>query len=513
MALNSSGPISLGGTTAGQSIELELGGTGTTAISLNDTTVRTLAGVSSGAITMPTDFWGRSSVSSYIIYIDSTVSSGGITTAYKKVGGYKSGNFVVNVSAQVDGGVTSYRFLSFNASSGTQTWYGQYDIPYNTYSLNFDYDVSTDTMVFSGNTFLGTRDAIYSCAVSSASTSSNSGSALYSQLFSPTNQNYYYNAMVYRYGKWYQVGKAQYFVCCCGYITRSSWRVSTDQSQSGSIYSGGAYRSRYGDDYTYFSYPSPDAANDGSFYFITDTTRLGRVDSSGALTYANAYITSPDTSFYQEYNGSVSPSPAETSSYIITPCYHSGSVYSPGYVKTVASSGAFVHSVGVNLGSQVLGAYVEYGPDGYYYLISLSYLTTGLYFVSKFDTSGNPIWHRRLQWTGSLSGWSPIMSRLAIKFDGLGYYYFMIDVPTSGTSTKNFVVKLPTDGSSTNSGITVTGWGGTFTYSVVTTASTIISSGTASNSPFNSYISSNSSGTTITATKTPVTASSYVTSL
>ena len=60
MTLNASGPISLSGTTAGQSIEIELGGTGTTQISLNCTTVRTLAGVPSGAIIMPTNFYGKS---------------------------------------------------------------------------------------------------------------------------------------------------------------------------------------------------------------------------------------------------------------------------------------------------------------------------------------------------------------------------------------------------------------------------------------------------------------------
>ena len=57
MTMNSSGPISLAGTTAGQSIEIENGGNGTTMISLNDTAVRSLAGVPSGAITMPTNFW------------------------------------------------------------------------------------------------------------------------------------------------------------------------------------------------------------------------------------------------------------------------------------------------------------------------------------------------------------------------------------------------------------------------------------------------------------------------
>ena len=61
MALNSSGPISLAGTTTGQSIAVELSLGATTQISLNDTAVRTLAGVPSGAITMPTNFYGKSS--------------------------------------------------------------------------------------------------------------------------------------------------------------------------------------------------------------------------------------------------------------------------------------------------------------------------------------------------------------------------------------------------------------------------------------------------------------------
>ena len=61
MTLNASGPISLAGTTPGQSIELELGGSGTATISLLDPAVRTLAGVPSGPITMPTNFYSKSS--------------------------------------------------------------------------------------------------------------------------------------------------------------------------------------------------------------------------------------------------------------------------------------------------------------------------------------------------------------------------------------------------------------------------------------------------------------------
>ena len=69
MTLNASGPISLGGTTAGQSIELENGGTGTTQISLNDTAVRSLAGVptTNTQIIMPTNFYGKSNTFSFTV--------------------------------------------------------------------------------------------------------------------------------------------------------------------------------------------------------------------------------------------------------------------------------------------------------------------------------------------------------------------------------------------------------------------------------------------------------------
>ena len=78
MTLNASGPISLAGTTAGQSIEKELGGTGTSQISLNCSTVRTLAGVPSGAIVMPTNFYGKSNGNT----APTAMFYGGYTTSY-----------------------------------------------------------------------------------------------------------------------------------------------------------------------------------------------------------------------------------------------------------------------------------------------------------------------------------------------------------------------------------------------------------------------------------------------
>lgn len=68
MTLNASGPISLGGSTAGQSVNLELGQSATAAISFNDAAVRTLTGTTAGtSLSMPGGFWGKSTGPTYFI--------------------------------------------------------------------------------------------------------------------------------------------------------------------------------------------------------------------------------------------------------------------------------------------------------------------------------------------------------------------------------------------------------------------------------------------------------------
>jgi hypothetical protein len=59
MTLNASGPISLAGGTAGESVNLELNKSSTSTVSLDDVDVRTLAGVGSGTISLY-DFYGKS---------------------------------------------------------------------------------------------------------------------------------------------------------------------------------------------------------------------------------------------------------------------------------------------------------------------------------------------------------------------------------------------------------------------------------------------------------------------
>jgi len=74
MTLNASGPISLGGATTGQSINLELGVSATALASINATNFRTLAGVASGQISL-SNFYGKSNVPAYYVTSSSTASS------------------------------------------------------------------------------------------------------------------------------------------------------------------------------------------------------------------------------------------------------------------------------------------------------------------------------------------------------------------------------------------------------------------------------------------------------
>ena len=96
MTLNSSGPISLAGTTAGVSIEIENGGNGTTQISLNDAAVRTLAGVPSGAITMPTNFYGKSNRA--VISFTFTTNTQNAAKDVSTIGGYSAGKSDITIT-------------------------------------------------------------------------------------------------------------------------------------------------------------------------------------------------------------------------------------------------------------------------------------------------------------------------------------------------------------------------------------------------------------------------------
>ena len=112
MTLNSSGPISLAGSTTGQSIAIELGQSTTGQISLNDTAVRTLAGVSSGAIIMPTNFYGKSNRATISYTFSSSTSNASLNVT--SISGYVAGKSDITVT--VNSGV--YLWASTTSNYG-----------------------------------------------------------------------------------------------------------------------------------------------------------------------------------------------------------------------------------------------------------------------------------------------------------------------------------------------------------------------------------------------------------
>ena len=101
MALNSTGPLSLGGSTAGESVNLALGKGPTDQISFNDADVRTLtATVAGSALILPTNFYGKS-LGFSMQYV---IVGGGGGGGYDVGGGGGGGGFLTGTTAGLTGG-------------------------------------------------------------------------------------------------------------------------------------------------------------------------------------------------------------------------------------------------------------------------------------------------------------------------------------------------------------------------------------------------------------------------
>jgi len=125
MALNASGPISLGGATAGQSINLENAQPATATVSLNDAAVRGLAGPAFATpatqIQMPTDFYGKSNLFTFTLAAGTDVNlrSSAITAGWPGSGAVQAninsgtliqssstGSYALTINGAWPGGIT-----------------------------------------------------------------------------------------------------------------------------------------------------------------------------------------------------------------------------------------------------------------------------------------------------------------------------------------------------------------------------------------------------------------------
>lgn len=132
MPLNTSGQLSLGGATTGESVNLELGKSATATISMNDGDVRSLVSIASGAIRLPTDFYGKSTGPSYTRWYISlaTPASHMRNVTFEGVSYSNSssdpGLYVAMTSTFLNPGQTPYRrrpwFWKFNTDTQTLAW-------------------------------------------------------------------------------------------------------------------------------------------------------------------------------------------------------------------------------------------------------------------------------------------------------------------------------------------------------------------------------------------------------
>ena len=104
MPLEPSGFIAIGGTATNRSINLELGRAQNATSSLGESALRTLAGVPSGPVVLPNDFWGKS---------NRTFSLAGMSSIYGSTAQFAPGNCYSQYSFYPDGDL-----LGFGAPSG-----------------------------------------------------------------------------------------------------------------------------------------------------------------------------------------------------------------------------------------------------------------------------------------------------------------------------------------------------------------------------------------------------------
>jgi hypothetical protein len=136
MTLNASGPISLGGATTGQSINLELGQAATALASINATNFRTLAGVASGQISL-SNFYGKSNYT----YFNNVITNQGANPLFSIAA--DSSNNVYAFGSESAGNQNEY-VVKYN-SSGTRQW---------SYNLTDSLSSYGGTIDASGNLYL-----------------------------------------------------------------------------------------------------------------------------------------------------------------------------------------------------------------------------------------------------------------------------------------------------------------------------------------------------------------------
>ena len=500
MTLNSSGPISLGGTTAGVSIEKELGGSGTTQISLNDTNVRTLAGVASGAITMPTNFYGKSSTTYYIGVVATAKTGDHNNQTYGMVID-SSGNLFVG-GEYGNGGYGQLAIYKFTASTGA-------------YISTFGYGGNSSSFwntcgATNQLSICGTNIYVAAAARNSAAqnriqglTFTTSGTATTPKFY--FRQNYPYcgssgnsentSFIVKKPNGNLLIGSILYSctpACCCS-VDSHFFPGVVDYNTSSSTASWALYYSTPGGA-NYYPYPTGatvDSSN--NTYFSTNNIigfsnwGLAKFTNTGSISWSKAY----------SYNSTIgsscaNPSVSSSGTYLYLGLA-AGSVMSinsssgaVNWCKSLLINGYSSSAIAQDSSGNV---YFATGKDGVISGTNSNYL-----YIGKINSSGTVQWINQLRPTGSTLGgvqhyfYNPGTFGPYIKLDS-NYLYLSVTTNFTDGSANNYrpliYMALPLDGSHTSAS-TITVTAGSASYSFTYESSSVSMSSisiTVSNTP------------------------------
>lgn len=443
MALNSSGPISLGGATTGQSINLELGQAATATASINAANFRALAGVASGQISL-SNFYGKSSASYFLLY-----STGGSFTssAYDS-----SGNIFISGG---DNQNNSY-FLKIN-SAGTVLYQKVYSVNNNGGPIQFVGYVNggSSSLVLGANVGNGNVLNASDLTVSSNWNMDNAGGQTY------LVGNGTYGFVAAPNGSYYSASQLAYYNgCFCYSFERPGYRVQNS--------SFGVTRARFSD--TIGNGGTPDGVqtdSSSSLYLFIQTLYSGNY-------YASVYKYNSSFAYVGGYMKTVgSGSRIRDIAVDASSNYYLGMVYnsSTGNVIKLNSSFAEQWYIAINgAGSSDftidLKNVVIDSSSNVYVMGNTVWngSSTSSIALLKFNSSGTLQWKRRLRvipGPTQLNVAYPLVrgKNLQLLPNGTLFltWYF-----TSTSSGYGGAAALPTDGSKTGS-YAVTG-GGTWVY-------------------------------------------------
>lgn len=413
MALNSSGPISFGGSTVGQSINLELGVSATALASINSTSFRNLAGVPSGQISV-SNFYGKSSTSYFIGIYGETASNTWAQIFGTTVN--SSGDFYFSTYAYPSAGATSSYWLltKFNSAGSSQ----------------FQKKLATGQYSNMKNIGKDSSGNIYACG------------QVYNGSFYRTGIVKYNSSGVVQWQKFYNTGQ------------ENSGKICVDTSGNVYVISGGSSAG--------CSLVKLDTS--GTLQWQTDLSvflgmKFNAVTTDGSSVFVAGNETqsfSYDTRiFLHSFDASSGGRNWSRQTSVLTYVYSTGVTYdSSGNIYTTAtygygnsgailkfnSSGTLQWSLTVSSG--VLQD-IAIDSSGNVYACGSDISGNSRLLVVKVNSSGT------VQWKRKLGAGIPTGDGYAITVDGSGAVYAAGGASYSGGPQKALFIKLPNDGSKT----------------------------------------------------------------